>query len=252
MTKSPIDDFFDSKNWITSLKLVFWLSVGALVFGLIYKLISTIRFDSGTVESAELTDVHSETTRQSVVGRGIVGGLIGGDMGMLLGALSAREFTKYIYVFTVRWKGGRVSTEECRYQDAKYNRLIQYTSLHRAVTGGSGKAADTHDSAPQKAGSAGRSHEYRLCSSKRSAANVHGLISGGDLRSGTPLRIQLDGENEIVKLYSENGMILGHLAPPDAIKVLDRYADGTAFCAAAGKVDLTACIIKTVKITELK
>lgn len=215
------------------MKYAFYFAVAfaaLIVIAGIAKFIRSICFELGSITDAELIEVRSKTTQPNTTGRIIAGQLLGGDFGALLGALSAQERTYYTYVFSVRWKSGKVTTEECSYQDSVYNRLIRFVL-------------------PPETGAA---REYRLHSSKRAAGNAHELISFGELREGSGLKIKVDCESDTVKIYSTGGRILGHLSPEDVPEIVKRFANGTRFSACAGKVDYSKCLLETVKISALK
>lgn len=80
-----------------------------------------VKLNKETVEAYEvITDEHQKSA-VSGVARGIVGGALLGGVGMLAGALSAKE--KGIYHVAIKFKDGNESL--LKMDDALYKRLIQ-------------------------------------------------------------------------------------------------------------------------------
>ena len=80
-----------------------------------------IYLDKSTVESYEIVDEESKKSATSAVGRGLVGGLILGPVGLLAG-LSAKK--KGTYRIVINWKDGKRSLLEA---DDKVYKTLQRT-----------------------------------------------------------------------------------------------------------------------------
>lgn len=59
------------------------------------------------------TQTHERISGSSAFARGLVGGAIGGDLGMIAGAASAKTKTSTTYTFLVYYKDGSRATKDC-------------------------------------------------------------------------------------------------------------------------------------------
>lgn len=93
-------------------------------FGQVRLSVSTFKsivLNSSTVETYEIiTDEHRKSAASGVA-RGIVGGVLLGSVGMLAGALSAKE--KATYHVAIQFKDGKKSLIEV--DDKIYNGIVQ-------------------------------------------------------------------------------------------------------------------------------
>ncbi|HHV72981.1 MAG TPA: hypothetical protein GXX38_10325 [Clostridia bacterium] len=80
-----------------------------------------VKLNKETVEAYEVITEEHQKSAASGVARGIVGGALLGGVGMLAGALSAKE--KGIYHVAIKFKDGKESL--LKIDDALYKRLIQ-------------------------------------------------------------------------------------------------------------------------------
>ncbi|EJW20009.1 hypothetical protein M5X00_14625 [Paenibacillus alvei] len=81
---------------------------------------SAISVDKNTVENYEVMDEESRKSATSAVGRGLVGGLLLGPVGMLAG-LSAKK--KGVYIIALEFKDGKKSLLEV--DDKIYKALLK-------------------------------------------------------------------------------------------------------------------------------
>lgn len=210
--------------WIV-LKITLWAMVVLTPILIIYDICSTHDFKKREFRKAELIDIESRTYRKNATGRSIMGYMAFGDVGAILGALSAEERQEVTYVFRVTWEDFSTEVVRCHYNDPKYRKLLRLDQKLYTVS-----------CAPEFT-------EHQL-------ENTEDLITLGELREGTELRVRVDCKNSRVTVLSKDGKTLARLPEDTAREIIGRFSGGMSFTATAASVDYTGARLLKVTIQE--
>ena len=76
-----------------------------------------------TITKITLVDTESKKSATSAVGRGLVGGAVFGAVGLVGGAVSAKN--KSTATFRIEYESGRIELKECKKSSKEYNKYMK-------------------------------------------------------------------------------------------------------------------------------